>query len=131
MSQNIIQAVINGKKMQDYAKEIGTSPANLSYMLKDEMMRVVKHPLNQDADMQEILAVRNAFAIRRNPRTWAIALANSLKQTPDATLKPIEHIFRADTIDDAFDIALAHDSISKRDAMILVYNTTLKQLTNV
>jgi hypothetical protein len=129
MKTSIIQAVINGKKMQDVAKAHDTSPSKLSLQLQTEMNAVANHPLN--AHLSKELAVRNAFAIRRNARTWSIAIANANTGTKQVkAINLIPHVFTADSVDAAFDIALQHDSITKKDAMILVYNTTIKSLQN-
>lgn len=127
MSTSIIQAVIDGKKMQDVAEQLNTSPSKLSIRLQSEMNAVAKHPLN--SHLTQELSVRNAFAIRRNARNWSIAIANATsKQKLVKSINPISHVFSASTIDEAFDIALTHDSISKKDAMILMYNTTIKAI---
>ena len=129
MTTSIIQAVINGKKIQDVAKKLDTSPSKLSLRLQAEMNAVAKHPLNEH--LAKDLAVRNAFAIRRNARAWSIAIANASTGTKQVkAINLIPHIFTANSVDDAFDIALKHDSISKKDAMILVYNTTIKSIQN-
>lgn len=129
MKTSIIQAVINGKKMQDVAKTNDTSPSKLSLQLQAEMNAVAKHPLN--AHLSTELEVRNAFAIRRNARAWSIAIANANTGTKQVkSINLIPHVFTANSVDDAFEIALQHESITKKDAMILVYNTTIKSLQN-
>lgn len=129
MSISLIQAVIDGRKMQDVALEFDTSPSRLSLLLQTEMNAVAKHPLN--SHLSNELSVRNAFAIRRNVRTWSLALANATsKQSLLQSVSPIQHVFSANSIDEAFDIALNHDSITKKDAMILMYNTTIKAIKN-
>ena len=128
METNIIQAVINGRKMQDVAKEMDISPSKLSLALAVEMNAVAKHPLNEH--LSDVLSVRNAFAIRRNAREWSMAIANATKTNRNTSLQPIQQILTVGSVDDAFDIALNHDSITKKDAMILVYNATLKALQN-
>lgn len=127
MKTSIIQGIIDGRAMQDMAKEKDVTPNYFTQYLKAEMKQVADHPLNSDLD----LSVQNAFAIRRNPRRWSLAIANAnIEPAKESKYKPLSHVFTADTIDDAFDIALKHNSITKKDAMILVYNTTLK-LCNV
>ena len=129
MSISLIQAVIDGRKMQDVALDIDTSPSKLSLLLQTEMNAVAKHTLN--SHLSKELSVRNAFAIRRNKRTWSLALANATsKQNLLMSVSPIQHVFSANSIDEAFDIALNHDSITKKDAMILMYNTTIKAIKN-
>lgn len=127
MKTSIIQGIIDGRAMQDMAKEQDVTPNYFTQYLKAEMKQVADHPLNAELD----LSIQNAFAIRRNPRRWSIAIANAtIEPSKQSVFKPLSHIFTADTIDDAFDIALKHDSITKKDAMILVYNTTLKAVTD-
>jgi len=124
METTLIQAVIKGRKMQDVAKEMGISPSKLSLQLQSEMNQVANHRLNQH--LSEVLSVRNAFAIRRNAREWSMACANVSSTNSNSTeLKPIEHIFTVGSVSEAFDIGLTHHSISKKDAMILVYNATI------
>lgn len=128
MKTSIIQSIIDGRAMQDMAKEHNVTPNYFTQYLKAEMKQVANHPLNDELD----LSAQNAFAIRRNPRVWSLAIANA-QVDPKITgtkLSPVQHIITADSISDAFDMALKHDSITKKDAMILVYNTTLK-LCNV
>lgn len=124
METKLIQAVINGRKMQDVAKELDISASKLSIQLAVEMQAVATHPLNEH--LSDVLSVRNAFAIRRNAREWSMAIANATKTNRATKLQPIQHILTVGSVDDAFDIALKHDSITKKDAMILVYNATIK-----
>jgi hypothetical protein len=60
-----------------------------------------------------------------------MAIANTTgNKKAFSKLEPIKHIFRADSVDDAFDIAMSHESITKRDAMVLIYNTTINAMAN-
>lgn len=128
MDTTIIQAVLNGKQMQVVAKELKTEPSKLSIMLQHEMHAVANHIKNlEDTNLSQSLKVRNAFAIRRDKRAWNRAIANA-SAANNVVLKPKSHVFKATTVDEAFKIALSHDSISKKDAMILVYNTLVNKL---
>jgi len=127
MEFTVIQALIEGKTLSALAETMGLSPNDMTTMLKKETEYVIKHPRNRDSAIAQTISTRNAFAIRRNPRAWAIAIANATKQSVDTGFKPIQHVFTADSIDEAFDMCLNHN-VSKRDAMILVYNTTLRIL---
>lgn len=132
MKTNIIQAVLDGRTMTEYANELGISQSNLSHQLAHQLKCVANHATNRaDSELSDVLEVRNAFAIRRNPRAWHVAIANTTgNRKAFSQLQPIKHIFRADTVDDAFDIAMSHESITKRDAMVLIYNTTINAMAN-
>lgn len=129
MTFPIIQAVIDGVKMQDMAAKRNISPNEMTALLRNEMQYVANHPLNRSSVMAETLQTQNAFAIRRNPRAWSLAIANATKQTVERGSLPMASTLAFNTIDDAFDVALKYN-LSIKDAMVIVYNTTLKQLTS-
>lgn len=130
MKLPLINALIDGATLATIAKEQGVNANKMTPLFKKEMKYVCEHPRNvMDDSLQDIITNKSAFAIRRNPRAWRIAVANATKKTYERKLQPMQHIFSASSIEEAFDICLKHDSITKKDAMILVYNTALKALT--
>jgi len=130
MKLPLINALIDGATLATIAAKQGVNANKMTPLFKKELDYVCNHPLNVlDDTLQEVIGNKSAFAIRRNPRAWRIAVANATKKTYERKLQPMQHIFSASSIDEAFKICLQHESITKKDAMILVYNTALKALT--